>query len=34
MDGRGAVAGHDAVGKGGSCVLIPDLVVMEKVSAL
>ncbi|GKD35247.1 hypothetical protein Tco_1250756 [Tanacetum coccineum] len=28
-----SVAGHGGVGKGESCVLIPDLVVMEKVGA-
>ncbi|GKF05219.1 hypothetical protein Tco_0035887, partial [Tanacetum coccineum] len=28
-----SVAGHGGAGKGGSCVLIPDLVVMAKVGA-
>ncbi|GKG49864.1 hypothetical protein Tco_0518638, partial [Tanacetum coccineum] len=33
MSWRLSVAGHDRAGKGGSRVLIPDLVVMEKVGA-
>ncbi|GJX48973.1 hypothetical protein Tco_0275818 [Tanacetum coccineum] len=28
-----SIAGHGGAGKGGSCVLIPDLVVMAKVGA-